>query len=112
MARPSTIARNFRTLSGVGWRRQAFAEAADSMLAARIELLVRPFNRMSPRFGTFVRPDDPRFAPARATAKELRLGRSIGWAIRATAPFMPFRSICLHQAIAGTPRCVVAACPV
>ena len=103
MMRSPSVARKLRTLAGVGWRRQVLvAEAAATMFAARLEVAIRPFHRVSPRFGTFVRPDDPRIAARdAATPAQMRLARDIGWAIRAAAPFMPFRSVCLQQAMAG-----------
>jgi hypothetical protein len=99
--RPPAAAK-FRTLAGAGWYRQALvAEAVASLFFARIELLIRPFHRVSPRFGMFVRPDDARVTQRAATFAERCHAREIGWAIRATAPFMPFRSVCLQQAMAG-----------
>jgi len=101
--RPRTAVRKLGTLAGAGPRRQALvAEAIASMLSARIILLVRPFRIVSRRFGAFVPPGDPRVRNRPpATLREARIAREIRWAIAASAPFMPFRSVCLQQAMAG-----------
>lgn len=72
------------------------------MLAARVILLIWPFARIAARLGDLVAPEDPR-ASARPPldARSVRTAREIGWAVRATAPFMPFRSLCLQQAMAA-----------
>jgi hypothetical protein len=103
VTRWSVIARKLHTLARVGMRRQALvAEAALGMLTARIALTVRPFHQIAVRFGTFVRPDDPRVAaPRTLSSADARVARDVGWAVRAAAPFMPFRSVCLQQAMAG-----------
>ncbi|MEG3124146.1 lasso peptide biosynthesis B2 protein [Sphingomonas sp. GB1N7] len=104
MARSPSILRKLRTLSGVGAKRQLLvAEAVASMLRARITVLVRPFPKVSARFGTFVPPTDPRVAAsgADATSEQVRIAKDIGWAVAAAAPFMPFRSVCLQQAMAA-----------
>ncbi|MGN6819259.1 MAG: lasso peptide biosynthesis B2 protein [Sphingomonas sp.] len=97
------IGRKIGTLAGVGWRRQALVvEASASMLAARLKLL-RPFPRVARRLGEFVPPADPRVAEraAATTPDQAATARAIGWAVKAAAPFMPFRSVCLQQAMAA-----------
>ncbi len=98
------ILQKVKTLAGVGWRRQLLvAEACASMFAARIILLVLPFARVARRLGDFVAPADPRVAQraAATTPDEAATARAIGWAVRSAAPFMPFRSVCLQQAMAA-----------
>lgn len=93
-----------KTLAGAGWRRQLLvAEACASMLAARMILLVLPFPRVARRLGDFVAPADPRVAEraAATTPDQAAAARTIGWAVRSAAPFMPFRSVCLQQAMAA-----------
>jgi len=93
-----------KTLAGAGWRRQILvAEACASMLAARTILLVLPFPRVAQRLGDFVAPADPRVAEraAATTPDQAAAARTIGWAVRSAAPFMPFRSVCLQQAMAA-----------
>ncbi|HEX7695253.1 MAG TPA: lasso peptide biosynthesis B2 protein [Sphingomonas sp.] len=97
------IVRKIRTLASAGWRRQCLvAEASASMLAARLTLL-RPFPRVAAQLGEFVSPADPRVAERAAptTPDQAATARAIGWAVRAAAPFMPFRSVCLQQAMAA-----------
>jgi hypothetical protein len=97
------VGRKIRTLAGAGWRRQALvAEACASMLAARL-LLLLPFPRVARRLGEFVAPGDPRVAQraAATTADQAATARAIGWAVKSAAPFMPFRSVCLQQAMAA-----------
>ena len=104
MARLRSIRRKVATLSRAGLTRQRLvAEAVLRMLAARIVLVVLPFSRVSRRFGMFVAPTDPRILAQAAalTPAHAATVRQIGWAIRATAPYMPFRSVCLQQAMAG-----------
>ena len=104
MAPSRSIARKLRTALTLGPRRQLLvAEAAASMLAARISLAIFPFRRVSRSFGAFVAPTDPRVATQAQGRGEAqaRVAKEIGWAVRASAPWMPFRSVCLQQAIAA-----------
>lgn len=98
------VARKIRTLAGAGWSRQALvAEASASMLAARLRLLVTPFPKVASTLGEFVAPSDPRVAEraAATTPEAAATARTIRWAVTAAAPFMPFRSVCLQQAMAA-----------
>jgi hypothetical protein len=98
------VLHKMKTLAGAGWRRQLLvAEACASMFAARMLLLVLPFPRVARRLGDFVSPADPRVAQRAAvtTPDQAATARSIGWAVRSAAPFMPFRSVCLQQAMAA-----------
>lgn len=104
MARSRSTLDKLGTLSRVGLRQQALvAEAIAAMLRARVVVLLRPFPKVSKRFGEFVPPSDPRvFAHgAGATPEQARIAKDIGWAVAAAAPFMPFRSVCLQQAMAA-----------
>jgi hypothetical protein len=101
---PTSIAHKMRTFATAGWQRQALvAEACASMLSARVLLAALPFARVSKRLGEFVAPDDPRAAQRAAptTPEQAKIARQIGWAVRASAPFMPFRTVCLQQAMAA-----------
>ena len=104
MAPSRSFARKLRTALALGPRRQLLvAEAAASMLAARLSLAIFPFQRVSKGFGAFVPPTDPRVATqAQGIGEEqARTAKEIGWAVRASAPWMPFRSVCLQQAMAA-----------
>ena len=98
-----SLGRKLRTLAAAGPRRQALvAEAIVAMLVARLAILIRPFNEVSRGFGVFVPPTDPRVTErTAATPEQASVAREIAWAIRAAAPFMPFRSVCLQQAMAA-----------
>ena len=104
MARSRSTLGKLRTLSRVGLRQQALvAEAIAAMLRARIVVLLRPFPKVSKRFGEFVPPSDPRVTAhgVGATPEQAQIARDVGWAVAAAAPFMPFRSVCLQQAMAA-----------
>ena len=99
-----SIARKVRTLVTTGGRRQALiVEACAAMLRARVTLAVRPFSRVSRSLGDFTRPDDPRAASRAAptTDTDAATARAVRWAIGAAAPFVPFRAVCLQQAMAA-----------
>ncbi|MDB5679059.1 lasso peptide biosynthesis B2 protein [Sphingomonas bacterium] len=99
-----SVARKIRTLATTGWRRQAMvAEACGAMLAARVTLAIHPFSRVSKSLGDFTRPDDPRATDHAAPTDEAdaATARAVRWAIRASAPFLPFRTVCLQQAMAA-----------
>ena len=99
-----SVARKIRTLATTGWRRQALVvEACAAMLKARVTLAVHPFGRVSRSLGDFTRPDDPRAADRAGptTDADAAIARAIRWAIRAAAPFVPFRAVCLQQAMAA-----------
>lgn len=100
---PGTIVRKLKTFIAAGGRRQAMVlEACFAMLAARLTLL-RPFPAVAKELGDFVAPDDPRVGEraAATTSDQAETARAVGWAVRSAAPFMPFRSVCLQQAMAA-----------
>ena len=73
------------------------------LLAARLALIFIPFPRLARQLGTFVPPTDPRAAQARteATADQARLAEDIGWAVTRAARYVPFKAVCLPQAMAA-----------
>ena len=104
MARSSSTLDKIRTFAGVGVQRQLLvAEAIANMARARLVVRFQPFANVSRRFGEFVPPGDPRVAAhgSGATPDQARTAKDIGWAVAAAAPFMPFRSVCLQQAMAA-----------
>lgn len=104
MAQSQSIAHKVRTALVMGPRRQLLViEASASMAIARISLAIYPFRKLAKRFGAFVPPNDPRVLASAANAAEgqARTAREIGWAVRTAAPWMPFRSVCLQQAMAA-----------
>jgi hypothetical protein len=97
-------ARKLRTLASVGPTAQALvAEAVLRLLEARVKLAVRPFARIAGGLGDFVAPDAAEVIGRRTETdpEAQRIARRVGWAIRATAAFMPFRAACLQQAVAA-----------
>ena len=79
------------------------AEAALWLLLARLLLLFVPFRLLARRFGTFVPPTDSRVAAGRSgdSASAAAVAREIGWAVTSAARHVPFRAVCLPQAIAA-----------
>ncbi|MDB5707274.1 MAG: hypothetical protein JWN66_4390 [Sphingomonas bacterium] len=99
-----SIAHKLRTAALMGPRRQLLVvEACASMFIARMSLAIFPFSRLAKGFGAFVPPTDPRvLAQAEGAAEEqVRTARAIGWAVRSSAPYMPFKTVCLQQAMAA-----------
>lgn len=95
------VLRKLRTLRRLGPRGVLLILEAGAMLAlARLSLALFSFEQIVHRRGRFSRPDD--VAPAdeadRATGA---IARQVGWAIRTAAPRMPFRAVCLQQALAA-----------
>ena len=86
-----------------GERRALLIEAAFWLLTARLALLFLPFPRIAGRLGTFVPAGDPRVLQAKAAAspKQVRLAGEIGWAVTRAARHVPFKAVCLPQAMAA-----------
>lgn len=99
-----SAARRLGTAIAMGPRRQALVvEAVAALLGARIRTALWPFAKIGRTLGSFMPPDEARAALLRAgrDKREAVVARRIGWAIRTAAPLMPFRSVCLQQAIAA-----------
>jgi hypothetical protein len=104
MARSLSISRKLRLFVALDGRRQALLiEAAFCLLLARLTLLVMPFPRLARRLGTFVAPADRRVAVvnAQAHAQHIEIAQDISWAIIRAAYHIPFRAVCLPQAMAA-----------
>ena len=104
MARLRSIRRLLLRFSQVDNRHRALAiEATIYLWLARMALIFVSFPRIARRLGAFVAPTDARALKAResgppqaaATAKE------IGWAVTRAARYMPFKAVCLPQAMAA-----------
>jgi hypothetical protein len=101
--RPS-IGDRLRRFAEIGaQRRRLLVEAACWLLVARVALLVVPFPRLARRIGDFVAPSDDRVATARrgGSANDARVAEEIGWATVAAARHVPFKAVCLPQAMAA-----------
>ena len=87
-------------------RRRLLVEATVELLVARIRLLPVPGLDWQRALGTrdLVGPDDvprPPSGPAPVRDGPDQLSRDIGWAVGAAAARVPWRSVCLPQAIAA-----------
>lgn len=76
------------------------AEAVVALATARLRSLL-PFRILARQLGELVPP--PAGAPSASPLSDAqqRAVRSIRWSIGAVAPWMPFRAVCLQQAIAA-----------
>jgi hypothetical protein len=84
-------------------RRALLIEAALFLLLARAALVLIPFPRLARRLGAFVAAADLRPTPARASRRRehVIIAEEIGWAVRSAARRVPFRAVCLPQAISA-----------
>lgn len=88
----------------VDWReRGMLAEAVALLVAARLRIAMQPFRKIAKTLGTFVPSTDPRIARARAPgpADQVRTARDVGWAVTRAANHVPFKAVCLPQAMAA-----------
>jgi transglutaminase superfamily protein len=84
-------------------RRALLAEAVAYLLAARLALIFVPFPRLARQLGTFVPPADARAAKAvtQTTPDQAQTAEDIGWAVTRAARYVPFKAVCLPQAMAA-----------
>jgi hypothetical protein len=84
-------------------RRMLLPEAVAYLLAARLALIFIPFPRLARRLGSFVPPSDPRAAAGRSVmaAEQTQTAAEIGWAVTRAARYVPFKAVCLPQAMAA-----------
>ena len=98
------VSRKLRRFGEIGARRRALVmEAALWLLAARIALIAVPFPRLARRLGAFVPPTDARVARVAegCSDADARLAAEIGWATVRAARHVPFKAVCLPQAMAA-----------
>lgn len=93
--RPGLISR-LRRLTAE--ERGLLAEAVAWLALARLALLVLPFGVIAPRLG---RPLPPSTAPDALDARGTAQARLVGWAVTRAAAHVPFRAVCLQQAVAA-----------
>src|ERR1700692_1103219 len=104
MARLRLIRRLLLRFGQVENRRRALlAEAVAYLLAARLALIFIPFPRLAGHLGTFVPPTDPRVSTVQTqiTPDQVRLAEDIGWGVTRAARYVPFKAVCLPQAMAA-----------
>jgi hypothetical protein len=104
MALSRSIRRPLRRFAQVDNRRRALVlEAVACLLLARLGLIFVPFPKLARRLGDFVPPSDPRVLAARARGRQqdAALAQDIGWAVTRSARYVPFKAVCLPQAMAA-----------
>ena len=105
MARLRSIRRPLRRFAQVGHRRRALVvEAVAWLLLARLALIFIPFPRLARRLGAFVAAERrARFCRQERSAAQdqARLAEEIGWAVTRSARYVPFKAVCLPQAMAA-----------
>jgi hypothetical protein len=84
-------------------RRVLLAEAVPCLLAARLALIFIPFPSLARHLGTFVPPTDPRALRVKTASADgqMLVAEDIGWAVTRAARYVPFRAVCLPQAMAA-----------
>lgn len=81
--------------------RRLIVEAMAALLAARLRSIL-PFKVLARHLGGIVAPHTPPGAPpAPLSLAEEDAVLAIRWSVGAVAPWMPFRTLCLQQAIAA-----------
>jgi hypothetical protein len=104
MTRLRLIRRLLRRYAQIDSRRRALlAEAALCLLAARAALILVPFPQLARHLGTFVPPNDAKALRARmrGAAEHVRVIENVGWAVTCMARYVPFKAVCLPQAMAA-----------
>ncbi len=83
--------------------RALLVEAVACLLAARLALIFIPFPRLARHLGSFVPPAEARAFAARTQTEpeQSRLAEEIGWAVTRAARYVPFKAVCLPQAMAA-----------
>jgi hypothetical protein len=100
--RMRSLHRPLRRFAQVGGRRRALVvEAVTCLLLARLALIFVPFPKLARWLGDFVPPGDPRVLAARGPAPQAALAGEIGWAVTRAARHVPFKAVCLPQAMAA-----------
>lgn len=104
MTRLRSTRRLLRRFAQVGARRRALVvEAVVWLLLARLALLFVPFPRLARQLGTFVSPNDARAlqAGSKGAGEAAQVAEQVGWAVTRSARYVPFKAVCLPQAIAA-----------
>lgn len=79
------------------------AEAAIGLATARIAILTIPFPRIARRLGGFMAPQQAaeKASQVPPTEQDMEMARKIGWAVTVAARTVPFKAVCLPQAMAA-----------
>ncbi len=76
-------------------------EAVAALAVARMALLFVPFRVLAASFGSIALPEEASAPAARASVAARDEIRAVGWAVTRAARYVPFRAVCLPQAIAA-----------
>jgi hypothetical protein len=93
-----------RTLIVMNPRRRAFmVEAAFWLVVARLVSGFMPFQQIARRLGDLTPPHEAleRLAQTRTSGRDVETARMIGWAVTRMSGYVPFKAVCLQQAIAA-----------
>lgn len=104
MAPLRSIRRRLRRFAQVDNRRRALLlEAVAWLLLARLALIFIPFPRLARHLGKFVTPTVARSLQATSQRSDdhARLAEEVGWAVTRAARHVPFKAVCLPQAMAA-----------
>lgn len=94
--------RKSRRLFVVGSKRRGLLlEASLWLLVSRLALILIPFPVLARRLGAFVKPADARAMQPEALPEHAALAGEIGWAVTRAARYVPFKAVCLPQAMAA-----------
>lgn len=101
---PRMIHRRFVRFAQIGNRRRVLlVEAVTWLLLARLSLIFVSFPKLARHLGTVVAPTDTRALLARSenSHEDAHLAEEIGWAVTRAARHVPFKAVCLPQAMAA-----------
>ena len=104
MAPLRSIRRPLRRFAQVSNRRRVLVvEAVAWLWLSRLALIFIPFPRLASRLGAFVAPNDARAlqAKTKGSQEQIELAEEIGWAVTRSARYVPFKAVCLPQAMAA-----------
>lgn len=104
MVRLRSIRHPLRRFAQIDGRRRALIiEAVLCLLLARLALVLVPFPQLARRLGVFVAPGDARVAQARRQGSRAQMDQAaaVGWAVTRAARYLPFKAVCLPQAMAA-----------
>ena len=97
----SSLRHKLRTASGLTRAdRRLIVEAMAALMVAWLRSLL-PFRVLARHMGGIVSPDTRFVPPAPLSSAQTDRVFAIRWAIGVVAPWMPFRTLCLQQAIAA-----------
>jgi hypothetical protein len=104
MALPRSIRHPLRRFAQLSLRHRALViEAVACLAAARLGLVALPFPRLARHLGAAMTPREARALAVSipASPQAVRIAEDVGWAVTRAARYLPFRAVCLPQAMAA-----------